>query len=291
VACCSRREVEIVRLSRAGGQFHAHRVPAGDLAQALAKPTLRAEAILDGIFSEAIVIVEADGDRLVYQTTWETLTEDLRLDVHFAAVGGTGGVADACQLYRTLHIPLAVIADLDLLTDEGRLCRILEVLAGQEEAGRLVAQARGVMEAVRRLPPTIDATVYKIRLDEIAELPTDWQAGNDRAIRPKLSSLANDLDRMRRLKGGISSFPSEIADPLNALVEAVKKVGVFLVPVGELEHWLTPEQVPTSKANKAAWASEAAGYIQSMDAAAGTGIRDFVRGVGQYLDQRRRSDP
>src|SRR5216684_4335677 len=195
----STRDVEIIRLSRTGDQFHAHRVSADELAQALVKPALRAEPILDGIFSEAIVVVEADGDRVVYHTTWETLAEELRLDVHFAAVGGTGGVADACQLYRTLHIPLAVIADLDLLTDEGRLCRILEVLAGQEEAGRLVAQARGVMEAVRRLPPTIDATVYKIRLDEIAELPTDWQAGNDRAIRPKLSSLANDLDRMRRL--------------------------------------------------------------------------------------------
>jgi hypothetical protein len=51
--------------------------------------------------------------RLVDHTTWETLAQELRLDVHFAAVGGIGGVADACQLYRTLHIPVVVIADLD----------------------------------------------------------------------------------------------------------------------------------------------------------------------------------
>jgi hypothetical protein len=285
----STREVEIIRLSRTGGEFHAHRVPADELARSLAKPTLRAEPILDGIFAEAIVIVEADGDRLAYHTTWETLAGELRLDIHFVAVGGTGGIADACQLYRTLDIPVVVIADLDLLTGPPRLCRILEVMADREEAGRLVAQARKVTEQVRNLHPTIDSAAYKIRLAEINALPTDWRATNDRAIRMKLISLSNDLDRMRRLKTGISSLPPEVAAPLGELVKALKKVGLFLVPVGELEQWLTPEQVPTSRANKAAWASAAAAYIQSKGTAA-DGIWDFIRDVGHQLDQRRRTD-
>lgn len=286
----STRDVEIIRLSRTGGQFHAHRVSADKLASALAKPTLRAETILDGIFSEAIVIVEADGDRLVYHTTWETLAEELKLDVHFAAVGGIGGVADACQLYRTLHIPVVAIADLDVLRKLPQLRRILEVMADPEEARQLIAQAREVMEQVRSLHPTIDPAAYRTRLTEIAALPTDWQAGEEQAIRRKLSSLSNDLDRMRRLKTGISSFPPTVSAPLSALVEALKKVGLFLAPVGELEQWLTPEQVAISRANKAAWATDAAERIQLLGPAAG-GIRDFVRDVGHQLDQRRRTDP
>jgi hypothetical protein len=286
----STHDVEIIRLSRSGGQFHAHRVSADKLALALAKPTLRAETILDGIFSEAIVIVEADGDRLVYHTTWETLAEELKLDVHFAAVGGIGGVAEACQLYRTLHIPVAVIADLDLLTHLPQLRRILEVMAGPEEVRQLIAQAQEMMRQVKGLHPRIDPAVYRSRLAEIKALPTDWQAEDDRAIRRKLSSLSNDLDRIRRLKTGISCFPPCISVPLGALVEALKNVGLFLVPVGELEQWLTPDQVAISKANKAAWASEAAERIQSLGAAAGA-IRDFVRDVGHQLDQRRRTDP
>ena len=197
-------------MSRTGEQFHAHRVSADKLALALAKPTLRAETILDGIFAEAIVIVEADGDRLVYHTTWETLAQELRLDVHFAAVGGISGVADACQLYRTLHIPFVVIADLDLLRDLPQLTRILEVMAGPEKMRQVVMQARDLMEQVRGLHPTIDPAAYRIRLAEIGALPTDWQVEDDRAIRRKLSSLSNDLDRMRRLKTGISSFPPSV---------------------------------------------------------------------------------
>jgi hypothetical protein len=286
----STRDVEIIRLSRTGDQFHAHRVSADKLALALAKPTLRAETILDGIFSEAIVIVEADGDRLVYHTTWETLAQELRLDIHFAAVGGISGVADACQLYRTLHIPVVVIADLDLLRDLPQLVRILEAMVGPEEVSQMITQAREVMEQIRSLHPTIDPAEYRARRAEIDALRTDWQSEDDRTIRRKLSSLSNDLDRMRRLKTGISSFPPGVSAPLAALVEALKNVGLFLVPVGELEQWLTPEQVATSRTNKPAWASDAAEYIQSLGATAG-GIWDFIRDVGHQLDQRRRTDP
>ena len=60
-------QVQIVRLTRQNRAFSAHRVPASDLADALSRPTLRAEAVLDGIFAQAVVVVEADGDRLVYQ--------------------------------------------------------------------------------------------------------------------------------------------------------------------------------------------------------------------------------
>jgi hypothetical protein len=273
-----------------GTSFHAHRVSADKLALALAKPTLRAETILDGIFSEAIVIVEADSDRLVYHTTWETLAQELRLDIHFAAVGGISGVADACQLYRALHIPVVVIADLDLLRDLPQLVRILEALVGPNEVNQAVTQAREVMKQIRILHPTIDPAAYRARLAEIGALPTDWQSEDDRTIRSKLSRLSNDLDRMRRLKTGISSFPPGVSAPLAALVEALKKVGLFLVPVGELEQWLTPEQVAASRANKAGWASDAAEYIQSLGVATG-GIWDFVRDVGHRLDHRRRTDP
>jgi hypothetical protein len=163
-------------------------------------------------------------------------------------------------------------------------------MAGPDEVRQAVTQARGVMKQVRGLHPTIDPAAYKTRLADIDALTTDWQAEDDRAIRRKLSSLSNDLGRMRRLKTGIRSFPLNISEPLAALVETLKKLGLFLVPVGELEQWLTPEQVATSRGNKAAWASDAAEYIQTVGAAA-DGIWKFVRDVGHQLDQRRRTDP
>jgi hypothetical protein len=86
-------------------------------------------------------VVEADGDRLVYNTTWETLSKELMLDVHFASVGGTGGIADICKLYRTLNIPVAAIADLDLVVDLDNLGRILRALTDSDQANNLVEKA------------------------------------------------------------------------------------------------------------------------------------------------------
>jgi hypothetical protein len=238
----STKHVEIIRFTQSRGQFHARRVPAHELAAALEKPTLRAETVLDGIFSEAVVVVEADGDRLVYATTWETLAKEVRLDVHFAAVGGTGGIADTCRLYQILHIPVAVVADLDLITDLNLLGRVLDAIVDEETSASLLQRAKAIVNQIRQLPPDVDPEACARRLKEIAAMQMDWQAGDDAVVRRKLNGLSQDLDRMRRLKnGGISCFPQAIAEPLRELVQSLRGTGVFLAPVGELEGWLASE--------------------------------------------------
>src|SRR5260221_10285284 len=69
-------DLQIVRLTRMGGVFRAHRVSPEALKAISKKPTLRTEMILDGVFAEAVVIVESDGDRTGYQTTWESLLHE-----------------------------------------------------------------------------------------------------------------------------------------------------------------------------------------------------------------------
>src|SRR5205085_6843833 len=73
--------LQIVRLTRRGQEFRAHLVPKNVLAEILKRSTVRAESVLDGIFSQAVAIVDADGDRTVYQAAWGTLIDDFRLAV------------------------------------------------------------------------------------------------------------------------------------------------------------------------------------------------------------------
>ena len=77
-------------------------------------------------------------------------------------------------------------------------------------------------------------------------------------------------------------MPSDVADPLDSLSAALNKIGIFLVPVGELEEWLATESIAASKRNKWAWANEAALTIQTKGPAEGD-IWDFVRAVANYL--------
>ena len=160
--------IQIVRLRRSGKHFSAHLVPAQVLKEAVERPTVRAESVLDGIFAHSVIVVEGDGDRLVYQTTWETLSPEVGLDCHFAAVGGIGGIADTCGLYRTLKIPVAVVADLDAISDPQKLRSILEKMAPSETASALTERARVVMDALAKLPPGIDLLTVKSRLVELS---------------------------------------------------------------------------------------------------------------------------
>lgn len=91
-------DLQIVRLTRGRDGFSARQVDSNILAEAMRKPTVRAETVLDGIFARAVAIIEGDGDRIVYQATWETVGQERNFDIHFASVGGTGGIADTCQL-------------------------------------------------------------------------------------------------------------------------------------------------------------------------------------------------
>jgi hypothetical protein len=277
-------QVQIVRLTRRDQVFSAHLVPANDLAEALSCPTLRAEAVLDGIFAQAVVVVEADGDRLVYQATWETLQDEFMMDIHFSTVGGTGGMADTCSLYRTLKIPIAVIADLDMLVDGDRVTRVLKTLIDDEPIrAALAALCTEIAEEIRKRPPVISAEKVISEMSSIGTLPMDWNNRDDVEIRRRLSYLTKEIDRMRRLKkGGVAAYADGLGERIADLLKQLRGHGLFLVPVGELEEWLANREVDASKSNKRAWANAAAQRVQQLGKQSGD-VWDFVSLVANYL--------
>jgi len=280
--------VQIVRLTRRDKMFSAHLVPATDLSEALSRPTLRSEAVLDGIFAQAVVVVEADGDRLVYQAVWETLHDEFRIDLHFSTVGGTGGIADTCSLYRTLKIPIAVIADLDIIVDGERISRVLAKLVDDSMVSdALIQSCNEVAEAVRSLPPKITPAEVAKELLSIGEGSMDWNQQDDVELRRRLGRLGNDIDRMRRLKrGGIAAYSGELHDKLSVVVEQLRNHGLFLVPVGELEQWLATDNVGVSTNDKRAWSNAAAQTVQKAGKRDGD-VWGFVTAVGRYLLSRQ----
>lgn len=280
-------KVQIVRLTRQDRMFAAHLVPAPELEEALLRPTLRAEAVLDGIFAQAVVVVEADGDRLVYQAVWETLLDDFRMDLHFSTAGGTGGIADTCRLYRTLQIPIAAIADLDMLVDRERMTQVLRALVDDVHVeASMIGECDKISEQIRGLPPVVSTEDVLSQLASIRNSRMNWEMRDDIEIKRCLRHLANGLDRMRRLKtGGVGAYPGQLGEQIETLLTKLKGFGLFLVPVGELEQWLANYDVNGSKANKRVWANAAAQRIQQL----GKQLYDvwgFVSAVGRYLGSR-----
>lgn len=280
--------VQIVRLTRKASEFHGHLVPSEILNEAVAKPTVRAESVLDGIFAQGVIVIEGDGDRLVYQSVWETMADEFHQDFHFAAVGGTGGIADTCNLYQTLKIPVAVIADLDVITDATKIEKILSIMADNFVAAPLIAEAKTIANMIRSAPPTLSPAELRATLNEIKfDGDEFWEEDEDIRVRRRLNQIAANIDRIRRLKqGGISALPSEISSRLGPLLSKLADLGVFLVPVGELEGWLANYDISVSRRQKWAWANAAAQKVQSVGRNAGD-IWDFMQTVGVYLGKSK----
>jgi hypothetical protein len=279
----SGEKVQIVRLTREAGKFHAHFVPEDVLKETLKKPALRAETILDGVFSQGVAIVEADGDRAVYQAAWETLASEQRFDIHFAPVGGSGGILDACNLYKRLQIPTVVIVDLDIINDPVRLKGIAMALSDKDKATEIVQALTPIIADIKKLSPEISVEEVKRIAAEVASTQMDWQKDDDVPVQRRLLALARSLDRVRRLKrGGLLALPEHIKEPLAKVLASAEAIGLFIVPVGELEGWVAHANVKASKQDKWAWASEAATRIRELGAQNGD-VWDFMRRIARHL--------
>jgi hypothetical protein len=278
------RQLEIVRLSRVGSQFSGRKIAHGDIRACIEKPSTKIETILDGLFAEAVTVVESEGDRLVYSTTWERLASEFRRDVHFVSVGGIGGMADTCQLYRNLKIPVCVIADLDLLRELETFARIARSLTSDEKTAEAMVTCRSIIEQIKALGPLYTEAEIRSQLKLISEEPLDWSSAEQLGrVRRTLSDLSAGLSQTARLKSGVESLRSQaVYYDLKAFLGTCRSYGLFLVPCGELEDWLPRLMAGgPSKKKKPEWANAAANRIRE----APVGDEDvwaFIRQMAQF---------
>src|SRR5437773_586047 len=178
------------------------------------------------------------------------MQDEFPFAIHFAAVGGTGGIADTCRLYKTLQIPIAIIADLDIVTSQDRMKKVLSLIGGAREK-KLLTQSMDIAKRIKELPPTVAPSDVRAGLEEALKSGMNWASDDDTPLRSRLNEIVQALDRMRRLKrGGLVGLPDNLREPLAELVSDLRGVGLFVVPVGELEEWLGGHGLLASKTNK-----------------------------------------
>jgi len=287
------KNVTIIRLTRIGTNFNAHSVDSAILGEAITKPLVRTELVFDGLFSDGVVLVESDGDRVVYQAIWESMQKATQLDLLFIPVNGKGAMADIAGFFHTLQIPIAIIADLDLIQDDDLVKKILEaVQCDSTETDQITSQCKKIATDVKTIPPSIGQLEVEARLDSCLQSLKSADELDDKSLSRVLRKLANDIDRARKLKnGGVEfyrpNYPN-IANALDSAIEHLCEHGIFLVPVGELESWLSSEFMENgpSRERKQEWADHASKRIRHAPQGAGH-LADFMSKVAGFIAGRR----
>jgi hypothetical protein len=279
--------VSLLRLVRRGTKFTGTLITADELRELLANPRVRTASVLDGLFSDGVAVVEAEGDALVYESAVRPVDNRRQLDIHFAPVGGTAGIKDVLRFYKRIDVPTAVVADLDVIMQPDRIEPIISQFATPDVGDPLNSSIDDVRQHLRATLPDIGEEAMRARLLDMAATMQPWTARGDTALREQLGRLRDDLYRLRPLKErGVAAYENrpQIHAALQALITSAKSLGLFLVHVGALEGWLPPEAVGVSKKRKREWALAAAECILSNNPAA-TAVRKFVASVLDYLTE------
>jgi hypothetical protein len=249
-------ETTIVRLTYEDQQAGARVLAPQDLQPLMRDPLLRSTRALTGLFHRGVVVGESDHDRAFYEEINRRLTAEDRgsLDTLFTTAQNWQTTARVIAPLRQLGVPAAAILDLDVLWG-----RAPEWTKFYDAAGLSPLQRKDLED---RRNAFNDALVL-------------WDEDNGRA---------------RAKRDGLAGLRADVRRAGETVVKGLAAIGVFLVPVGELEGWL-PALGVTSRA-KGKWIVEMFETIGTTPVDEGY-VRPASDDVWLFLDQLAKwiSDP
>jgi hypothetical protein len=228
--------IRIVRLRRDGNVNRVKEL-GKDQTRVIAKDTLtRFSRVFEGIFFEHVVVCESDADCMFYQSVLNlpSVSGDRRPDVLFVHTAGKHRMAKLADTLRALDVPVSVITDIDIMSEESTFKRLIESLGGQWPD--IHPHWKAVSDAViSRRPPLNASQVAKMIADEIDDVTGtgDFPSGKESAIK-RIFKTVSPWSALKQ--SGRTALPAgEPIRQFDQLYEKCASLGLWIVPVGEIE--------------------------------------------------------
>ncbi len=202
-------DTNVVRMTYDGCSASAKLLGFDDLSGLMRDPLLRSAGFLAGLFHQGVIVCEADGDRAFYQEINERLLAAGKpgLDgCHFVNAQNWQTIEKILGPLRSLGIPTAGIADLDVLLNE-----------------QFTA-----LSAACSIPEMIGHGLNITRTHLVGETKRRFSANNQGY---------KELKHLIKAQG-LRAFGNDLQPVVEKLLSDLADYGLFLVPVGELESWL-----------------------------------------------------
>ena len=232
------RGVSIYRLNRTDNQTTFTLMPEEITLKLTTEPLLASQRVVEAIFQEGVVVCEADRDRLVYQAVANRQLHDH--NVFFLHADNKQTLHHIVSLMTQLAIPVAAIADIDVLDDPDTLRRLLLAFGHHPEMSEAL-DARDALAST--LQQEKDADVLARLKTSIYTFQQQLQ-GEQHTLEGIRSALKRLLDEAstsvwRPLKrGGVAGLQEPAQTHAIRAIQACRACGLLIVPVGELEQWI-----------------------------------------------------
>lgn len=231
----TRGSVRILRIRREGDVNLVSEASAEVIKELWEKPELRYSNALEGIFHEQTIICEDDSDCRLINSVADYMssgTAEQWQDTAYVPTGGKHGIPKVAGVLRRIGVPVKAVFDIDFLAERDLVESTVKAFGGQWNEveplwGRVDAAVRSGIKA---------KTVTEIKQDIFAIL----EKAGDGSL-PKgdvIEAMKQGKPWAEVKKYGTRGIPKGDAQRhYNALRDKLEEIGIFLVPVGEIENF------------------------------------------------------
>lgn len=243
--------VTVIRIDRQGNVNRMSVLENEKIKNLWGNPILRYSNILSGLFHEKVVVCESDYDCLFYQAVINSIYEnnhDISPDILFTHCGGKDRVKDVVSALKAINVTVAAITDFDILDDS------------------------------RRIKPIIASFGLDWDSDLKSDMETFYQMIN--------TEKSKGYDIWETLKKtGKNGLKGDAPAAYERVEEKNKSVGLFIVPVGEMECF-----DKTINKEKKDWVYHVLENYNLAIEPKLEGARQFVKEVAEYVGTHASKD-
>lgn len=228
-------DVRMLRIRREGNRNFVAEAAPDTVKELWNTPVLRYSNALDGVFHEQAILCEDHSDCRLFNAVADHLSEtkvENWLDTAYIPAGGKHSIPTIAKILRKIGVPTKAVFDIDLLRDQRDIQKSVEAFGG--EWNKLSDHWKRVNAAVNDGIPIktnqeIKTAIRKIMDDaEIETLPK----------REIIDALKQGSAWSLIKKIGYKGLPrGEVRKEYAILVRKLEEIGIYLVPVGEVEEF------------------------------------------------------
>ena len=199
-------------------------------------PLMKYSSVMSGIFHKRVIICESDSDCMFYNIllNLREVHGGQQPDVLFIHGNGKGQVSKLAKALVSFGVSVDLIADIDVLKDESILKKMIETLGGKWS---------DIQQSVQQVFQSIEQNTRKLKIDEIKEkilkildsLPMQEPLPKDKF--EAITAILRSSSPWKSIKNaGESAIPNgDATKEFRKIMNFCKKIGIWIVPVGELE--------------------------------------------------------
>lgn len=232
--------IRVVRIRRDGTVNYPNELDSAGVRSIWDDSLLRHSNILDGLFHERVIVCESDSDCRFYSAMIESRTKQARRapDILFTHCGGKHRISKVIGALTKLGVPTSAIVDFDIFADKAVLEGIVNALGATFSS--FEANWKLVNDAISAKKPELDVDDLKREIDK-SLASVESGAVPDRVIKDLRRTIRRTSPWALAKGLGLPFVPNGAAfNSCESLLKDLQQIGLFVVPVGELECFCKP---------------------------------------------------